>query len=232
MESNNTSENMVPVLGYWAIRGLAQVPRYMLVFAEVEFEEKQYTWGTAPDFDRGEWTSVKDNLGLEFPNLPYFIDGEVKMTESSAITKHLARRYNLLGSTEEEHIRVDMAEGIIADILCAVSTLCHDPEFETKLVTFIENLDVSLLKLAKLIKNNSFVIGEKLTWVDFALFELLEIYLAVAPDSLEKHPSLQAFHKRIRELPGVKEYRLSEQFRKIKCRFFSPEAMFGSGLKK
>jgi hypothetical protein len=33
----------VPVLAYWDIRGLGQVPRYILHLANVQFEDKQYT---------------------------------------------------------------------------------------------------------------------------------------------------------------------------------------------
>ena len=60
-----------PILGYWNIRGLASQIRYLFVYAGVEFEEKRYTQGDAPDFSRAEWLAAKKNLGLDYPNLPY-----------------------------------------------------------------------------------------------------------------------------------------------------------------
>ena len=33
--------------------------------------------GPAPDFDKSSFRNVKDSLGLDFPNLPYYIDGKV-----------------------------------------------------------------------------------------------------------------------------------------------------------
>lgn len=56
-------------LAYWGVRGLAQVLRLLLSFSNVEFEDKRYT-------DREQWFNEdKVNLGLNFPNLPYLIDG-------------------------------------------------------------------------------------------------------------------------------------------------------------
>jgi glutathione S-transferase len=72
-----------PTLGYWKIRGLAAPIRYVLNYLKVDFNDVMYEQGDAPDFNIECWTSVKFTLGLEFANLPYFIDGDVKITESS-----------------------------------------------------------------------------------------------------------------------------------------------------
>jgi len=40
-----------PVLGYWAIRGLASPIRYLLVYLGVDFEQQLYHQGNAPEFD-------------------------------------------------------------------------------------------------------------------------------------------------------------------------------------
>ena len=32
--------------------------------------------GPAPDFDKSDFHNVKDQIGLDFPNLPYYIDGK------------------------------------------------------------------------------------------------------------------------------------------------------------
>jgi glutathione S-transferase len=73
------------VFGYWSIRGLGQPIRYLLKFANVDYTEKTYNFGPAPDFSRHEWLNDKFNLGLAFPNLPYVINGDVKLTQASRI---------------------------------------------------------------------------------------------------------------------------------------------------
>ena len=81
------------ILGYWKIRGLAAPIRYMLHTLGVTFQDITYDTGDAPDFDKSSWLDVKETLGLEYPNLPYLIDGEVKLTETIAIMQYIARRY-------------------------------------------------------------------------------------------------------------------------------------------
>ena len=57
----------------------------MFHYLNVDFEDKLYEAGDAPDFDKSCWLDVKGTLGLEYPNLPYLIDGETKLTETVAI---------------------------------------------------------------------------------------------------------------------------------------------------
>ena len=58
---------------------------YFHRYTQAQYEEVAYECGDAPDFDKSCWFDVKFNLGLEFPNLPYLIDGDVKITQTVAI---------------------------------------------------------------------------------------------------------------------------------------------------
>lgn len=74
------------ILGYWGIRGLAQVPRLLLTYTKTNFKDKIYG-------DRDSWFNKdKKNLGLTFPNLPYLLVGNFKLTESSAINRYIINR--------------------------------------------------------------------------------------------------------------------------------------------
>ena len=53
----------------------SQPIRLLLAYTETEHEEKFYKLGPAPEFDKSDFQNVKDSLGLDFPNLPYYIDG-------------------------------------------------------------------------------------------------------------------------------------------------------------
>lgn len=62
------------LFGYWNIRGLGQIARLLLAYTGLKWEDKQYS-------DEAEWFEKdKKSLGLDFPNLPYLIDGDVKIT--------------------------------------------------------------------------------------------------------------------------------------------------------
>jgi hypothetical protein len=97
-------------LGYWKIRGLAQPIRYLLEYIEHPYEDVHYEQGDAPEFSIESWTSVKNDLGLHFPNMPYMIDGATTLTDTVAIMIYLAAKYEpeLLGKTPAIKARVDM----------------------------------------------------------------------------------------------------------------------------
>ena len=99
-----------PVLGYWKTRGRANGIRTMLNFCAVDFEDYMYEVGAAPIHSKDSWFTVKQSIGLDFPNLPYLIDGDLKLTESLAIYKYVARKYRpeLLGATAQEFAFAEM----------------------------------------------------------------------------------------------------------------------------
>ena len=101
MATSNLPTPAKPTLGYWAIRGLASQIRYQMVYLGVDYAEDTFEQGGPPDFDRSKWLLQKDNLGLTFPNLPYFIDGETRLTDVGAIMKFIANKYgpHLLGTS-------------------------------------------------------------------------------------------------------------------------------------
>eukprot|EP00922_Rhytidocystis_sp_ex-Travisia-forbesii_P027912 GHVS01040965.1.p2 GENE.GHVS01040965.1~~GHVS01040965.1.p2 ORF type:complete len:146 (+),score=11.45 GHVS01040965.1:267-704(+) len=95
-------------LGYWKIRGFAQPIRLLLQYARVPWKETRYEvrQTATGEWDRSEWTDVKFHLGLDFPNLPWMIDGNLRLTESTAIIRHIARKYQpeLLGKNIEDMV--------------------------------------------------------------------------------------------------------------------------------
>lgn len=101
-----------PVLGYWNCRGLGAQIRYLLYFCQVDFEDKQYARGPAPDFDNSQWANDKFNLGMDFPNLPYLFDEDYKITESMAIMKYIAAKWKpeLLGANPLQQGHTEMLQ--------------------------------------------------------------------------------------------------------------------------
>lgn len=100
----------LPVLGYWNIRGLAEPARYLLANQHVKYEDRRYHFGPAPGYDFGEWAKAKEGLGLRFSGLPYYLDGDVRLTQSIAIMRYLGRKYKLAGTTEHDTQELDLME--------------------------------------------------------------------------------------------------------------------------
>ena len=78
-----------PVLGYWRTRGRGSQVKHILAYMGVEYDLAEYE----PTPDKKNWLDVKSTLGLDFPNLPYFIDDGLKLTECRAVMMYVARKW-------------------------------------------------------------------------------------------------------------------------------------------
>ena len=195
-----------PTLGYWKIRGLASQIRYELVYLGVEYKEDQYEQGDAPTFDRSSWLSVKDTLGLQFPNLPYFIDGKMKLTETNAIMKYIAAKYGpeLLGTDPVQIAKVEMAAGVVGDLKGAVTMPCYTSGDRSAITA---NLLEKVKPIVKFMGENDYLVGANPTYVDFTMFELCELMEFISEGQLfQAQPSLKAYSDRIKGLPKLAEF--------------------------
>ncbi|XP_066968180.1 glutathione S-transferase Mu 2-like [Macrobrachium rosenbergii] len=218
---------MVPILGYWKIRGLAQPIRYVLEYGGEGYDEKFFEAGPAPDFDKSSWTSVKFTLGLPLPNLPYYIEGDVKLTQSSAILRHLGRKYDLCGKTEKQMMMVDVLMEQGKDMRMAFARLCYmtySPETKKEYLT---NLQTTLKSLSTILGNQSWFAADKITLADFVLYEELYANLVLDPTCLDSFSNLKNFVKRFEDIPAIKKFMSSPKY--IKHALNGPMAKFGSG---
>ncbi len=107
MDSYEEVKATKTVLGYWNIRGIAQPIRYLLVYPDVDFHDFVYELGGPPDYSTSEWENAKHTLGLDQPKLPYYIDEDVRITETLAIMKHISAKYQpskMLGKTQADQV--------------------------------------------------------------------------------------------------------------------------------
>nr|XP_009862354.1 glutathione S-transferase Mu 3-like [Ciona intestinalis] len=204
-----------PVLAYWDIRGLAEPVRLMLQHSGVNYEDKRYVCGDAPDYDRSSWTNVKNTIGLDFANLPYYIDGDVKLTESFAIMKYIGRKNGLVPVTEEEMYRADMSEGVISDFRKSFTMMCYMPDHEKRKANFFDQLPGKLVLFEKFLNEKTWLAGDKLTYVDFAMCEILDHICMMEPTSLDKHEKVKKYYEKFFKLEKVAEYRKSSAFKKL-----------------
>ncbi|XP_068020816.1 glutathione S-transferase 2-like [Melanerpes formicivorus] len=196
---------MVVTLGYWDIRGLAHAIRLLLEYTGTPYQEKRYVFGPAPDYDRSDWTKEKEKLGLDFPNLPYLIDGTVKLTQSNAILRYIARRHNMCGETEQERMDVDMLENHLMDFQRNIGDLCYSPDFEKLKPEYLEQLPGKLRELSRFLGSRQWFVGDKLTYVDFLAYDVLDQHRVLAPDCPELQGNLSQFLQRfeVRGLGGA-----------------------------
>uniref|UniRef100_A0A663EJF4 glutathione transferase n=1 Tax=Aquila chrysaetos chrysaetos TaxID=223781 RepID=A0A663EJF4_AQUCH len=196
----------------------------------------------APDFDPSDWTNEKDKLGLDFPNvgdgwgmgggwgrgwggtgadpphappqLPYLIDGPTKLTQSNAILRYIARKHNMGGETEEEMVRVDMLENQLVDLRTSFAQLCYNPDFEKLKPQYLEQLPRKLRDLSRFLGSRPWFAGEKLTFVDFLAYDVLDQQRMFVPECPELQGNLGRFLQRFEALEKISAYMRSGRFMK------------------
>ncbi|CAG0894171.1 unnamed protein product [Darwinula stevensoni] len=203
---------------------LGQPIRNLLTYTGVEWEDKTYEISPPDGPGRQAWENDKnDGLGLDFPNLPYYIDGDVKLSQSLSIIRHLGRKHGLYGQTEEEQCRQDMAEQQHVDLKMAmiravyfqfVCALRDLPTPESK-AEYLEGALPTHLKLfTKFIGDRNWLLGDRLTYVDFLWYEVLDWQLYLDPECFKDFPVVRDFIERFENLPKIKEYLKSDKFQK------------------
>ncbi|KAM4872625.1 glutathione S-transferase Mu 1-like [Thomomys bottae] len=197
---------MPMTLGYWDIRGFVHAIRLLLEYTDSSYEEKLYTMGDAPDYDRSQWLSEKFKLGLDFPNLPYLIDGAHRITQSNAILRYIARKHNLCGETEEENIRIDILENQVWDIRIQHVELCYNPDYEKLRPEFLEGLPDKMKLLSQFLGKRPWFAGNKITFVDFLAYDVLDVHRVFEPKCLDAFPNLKDFISRFEGLKKISAY--------------------------
>ncbi|XP_059153766.1 glutathione S-transferase Mu 4-like isoform X2 [Physella acuta] len=199
-------------LGYWAIRGLAQPIRLLLTYVGEDFNDDRYVQGDGPTFSRDEWMKVKNTLGLDFPNLPYYIDDEVKLTQSNTILRYLGRKYKLYGETPKENAEVDLLLDVIMDVRNGFVRLCYGPEITDAVrQEYVQQVKATLDSLEKFLGDKKFFVGDKVTICDFHIYEMFDQHKLFEPSLFEGRKSLNEYLHRFEELPKIKEYRSSDK---------------------
>nr|SZF06491.1 Group 8 mite allergen-like protein (mu class glutathione transferase) [Psoroptes ovis] len=200
-----------PTVGYWDIRGLGQPIRLMLTYAGQDFHDKRYNIGPAPTFDRSEWLNEKFNLGLDFPNLPYYIDGDLKMTQTLAILRYLGHKHNMEGKTEHERVRVAMLEQQTHDMFWQFARMCYDENMEKLRADLMAKLPETFKLLSKFMGDHHFVAGTYVTYVDFFFYEYLLRIKVLMPEIFNQFDNLKQYVERFESLLRVSEYIKQQQ---------------------
>lgn len=204
-----TSKNQL-TLGYWDIRGFAEPVRLLLHYTKTPFTNKLYPVGDAPNFKRDEWLKDKNSLGLDFPNLPYLIDGDLKLSQARTILTHLGRKFNLIGNNERETALIELLLDQSNDLRQELNNVCYRAiNFDSVRKKFCtETLPIHLkLFEAFLVRHKKkWLISDTLTIADFQFFEYLDHCWLISNNNWADYPKILAYMKAFRELPELQKY--------------------------
>ena len=167
-------------LVYFNGRGLAEISRMVLAIGGEEYKDVRYPmkiidW-SKHQMEKEEFEKDKANgkLVRSLNKLPYLeVDGVV-VPQSKSIERFLAKKYNLMGTSDIEALRIDSLCECVRDFKDAYQSVRKaENKVEATNQWFTKTLVEKLSLLENLVDGNGFTVGEKLSLSDVVLYAFI-----------------------------------------------------------
>ncbi|KAF0974574.1 hypothetical protein FDP41_006606 [Naegleria fowleri] len=210
-----------PVLTYFNSRGKSEIIRLILAEAGVDYEEVNV--GVWHPTDKSEqFQQLVQSGTLAFDSLPSYKDDQIFLVQSAAIVRYLAKRYGLSGSNLVEESLIDQFyEGVldITTLLRSAFNVMYPVTKEVSSATIEETMEMigreklpnCISHFERALKGKTFLVGEKISYADIALFYILDNLLELNAEYtnkfiLDKNENLKAFYNRIKSREGIQKH--------------------------
>lgn len=215
-----------PMLVYWNLLGLVQFNRFALIQANVDFCDVRIDADepSCANF-RKCWMDAKAGAlqdVLDFPNLPYFLDGhgenKIALTQSNAILRHIGRRYNLMGNPCKEHL-VDMIVDELSDVESNITRRAY-AHGKDAIASWYETDIPDVMKRFLPMIDNSFLTGDQVSIADCKFYsflyklQLIEDEMGGPKTADIMNDTVRAYMQRFEALPRIKAYMASPDYQK------------------
>ena len=167
-------------LVYFNGRGLAETSRMVLAIGGEEYEDVRYPlkiidW-SKHQMEKEEFEKDKADgkLVRSLNKLPYLeVDGVV-VPQSKSIERFLAKKYNLMGTSDIEALRIDSLCECVRDFKDAYQSVRKaENKGEATNEWFTKTLVEKLSLLENLVDGNGFTVGETLSLSDVVLYAFI-----------------------------------------------------------
>ncbi len=187
-------------LVYFNMRGRAEASRLLLTVVDASFEDHRVC-------DVAQWSKLKPRL--PFGALPILKDGPSTLSQSHAILRYLAYRYELLQNSLIDQSIYDEAQFSLAEAqedlwqFAWREDYLTDPEpYATgRLSFFLNSLQAHLAQ-----HGGDCWIGNSISHIDCLAFAFLDELRAFFPTTLASFARLSEFHETFKNRPPVHAY--------------------------
>ena len=195
-------------LVYFNARGSAEPARFVFAQAGVTYEDKRVGHGTE------EWTKLKPSIPTGM--LPILeVDGK-QLIGSWVITRFLAERFGLAGSSDIENAEIAGIGDVLQDFIQrgwqAIFSGEVGEERKAQMKKKFEEEDIPkywgiLESFCK--KNNSadgWIYGTKATYVDFSIYCAFDHLLQMVPNFFDQYPLIAKLKASVEALPNIAKW--------------------------
>lgn len=203
-------------IGYYPLRGKAQVCRLLCHYLQVPFHDKH--------FSLQEWDLYKkEKASMPVKELPFLAEGKFVVTGSIPMCLYVIDRFGkeeLLGRDLKDQAIVDMYLWTI-DSMSGIINLNCQKKSEEQIQEFKESqwtnaVAPKIQKYEDFAQEGGWFLGY-LTIIDFSIYELVRYMEMLFGPKMQKFPRLQHIKNRLAELPQIKIYECSPQAVKEMC---------------
>jgi glutathione S-transferase len=213
------------ILTYFTGRGRAEVSRLLLSEAEIPFEDYRII------HDDEHWLPKKENYPFcQLPTLEK-LGSSLKVSESSAIERYIAKIGGLMGENEDEAARIDMFYEVLKSFITGFLTILWMKDSDDKKaklkVLFDDEWPKSNTLLTKEFKSDPFkpsispfsvdkiysdpaspifLVGRKISLADILFYRGYSEVIASNPEALKDFPELSSLYERIRDRPNIAKW--------------------------
>jgi len=220
----------LPKYAYWNCQGLGHPIRMALAYNRVDYEAINYKVVNSIEGEKLDWPSNKFNLGLPLPNLPYYIDGDVKLTQGGAILRYLGRKFNQYGANDFEASQVDMLIDTSMDLRYGLAMASYvTPDVEQLKKDMMEKEGPKFKQISEILQSKKFLLGDSISVADFPIYHAMKFYFTLDEKIVSRFKNLMDYVERIDNIPEIKA--LWESDIGYKGLFFSPAAHWGASYK-
>jgi len=198
-----------------------------LAYGDVDFVDKTYQQGPGPDFDKTCWTEEKGTLGMTFPNLPYIMDGDMKISQSVACLTYACEKAGVHQNfTEQQKAEaLSLAEHVMDIRNPAVMLFYGTYKVEGKLEQYVTRVKNKFQRMSDYLGKKDFLIGKEVCSADFHLAEMVYQHMLLEETIFDGMDNLKTYCTRFFELKGVKS--VEEASAKKSLPMNNTQALFG-----
>jgi len=190
-------------LTYFAYKWIAEPIRLVLTYAKQPFDDVRI------DYEK-EWPAMKSKFSYAI--LPCLEYDNVKISQSFAIARHLAKKFGLNGKDDLEEAKIDEYTGCLMDLFHQMEPLYElqgEEKDKKKKKILEETIPKFLVKINEDLEKNGgeFLVGKDITWADFVLASYMESTEDLLQEPItSKYEAIAAHREKIFRIPEIKAW--------------------------